>query len=40
MRKDFAMDWAWALALGESRWIRDGMREDSAPVLETEPTSS
>ena len=40
MRKDLAMDWARVPAVGDKRWSNDGISEDSAPVDDTDPTSS
>ena len=40
IRKEREIDWARVAGVGESRSRRVGMREDSAPVEETEPISS
>lgn len=40
MRKDLATDWPKASGVAESRLIKVGINDDSAPVEETEPTSS
>ena len=39
-RSDLAIDWANSAGVGESLCNSEGMREDSAPVVETEPISS
>ena len=40
IKNDRAIDWLSFSADGERRLRRDGIIEDSAPVDETEPTSS
>jgi hypothetical protein len=39
-RSDLAIDWASCAGSGESLCSSEGIREDSAPVVETEPISS
>ena len=39
-RNERATDCAYAAGVGESRWSRNGMSDDSAPDVETEPISS
>lgn len=39
-RKDLAMDWERRAGEGDKRSRREGIREDSAPVVDTEPISS
>lgn len=39
-RSDLAIDWARCAGSGESLCNSEGIREDSAPVVETEPISS
>lgn len=40
IRNDFAIDCACVAGVGDSRSISVGIREDSAPLVDTEPISS
>lgn len=40
IKNDRAIDWARVAGVGDRRSRRVGMREDSAPLVETEPISS